>query len=257
MIKIRLYLKTIKIQFLLFFSLVIPATGQIIPDQSLRQESSTVTVIDEFNERIEGGAIRGKNLFHSFQEFNIAEEISTYFVNPNGINNIFSRVTGNNVSHILGKLGVLGNANLFLMNPNGFIFGRDASLDINGSFLGTTASSILFDNEVEFSTENNQEALSLVISQPIGLKFSNAGTIIVRGYGHVLLDIPPFTSAPIQAILEDRPRLSVKSGKSLNFLGGNILFEGGNAVAELSRIELSAIKQGLVNFNIDKNNLKG
>ncbi|WP_339379448.1 MULTISPECIES: hypothetical protein [Okeania] len=37
---------------------------------------------------MEGGVIRGANLFHSFQEFNVGEGRSVYFTNPTGIENI-------------------------------------------------------------------------------------------------------------------------------------------------------------------------
>ena len=116
-------------------------TAQIIPDNTLGTESSVVTP-DNVNgiesDKISGGAVRGSNLFHSFREFNIGEGRGGYFENPAVIKNIFSRVTGNNPSEIMGRLGVLGNANLFFMNPNGIIFGENASLDIRGSFLATT-----------------------------------------------------------------------------------------------------------------------
>lgn len=62
-----------------------------------------------------------------------------YFVNRNGIQNIVSRVTGKEASNILGTLAVEGNANLFLLNPNGILFGKNAQLDVRGSFIGTTA----------------------------------------------------------------------------------------------------------------------
>lgn len=56
-----------------------------------------------------------------------------------------------NPSNILGTLGVLGNANLFLINPNGIIFGQNANLDVRGSFVATTANAIGFGNQGFFS----------------------------------------------------------------------------------------------------------
>jgi filamentous hemagglutinin family protein len=102
--------------------------AQIIPDRSLGAETSrinpNVIIRDLPSTEINGGAIRGTNLFHSFQQFNVDSGRGVYFANPSGIANIFSRVTGSNVFNIFGRLGVLGNANLFLLNPNGIDSGR-------------------------------------------------------------------------------------------------------------------------------------
>ena len=97
--------------------------AQVTPDNTLWNESSVVNTRDETSDSIDGGAVRGQNLFHSFQEFNVDAGRGVYFANPEAVNNIFSRVTGNNVSNILGTLGVDGAANLFLINPNGIVFG--------------------------------------------------------------------------------------------------------------------------------------
>ncbi|MEW5856359.1 MAG: filamentous hemagglutinin N-terminal domain-containing protein, partial [Cyanobacteriota bacterium] len=92
--------------------------AQIVPDNTLGAESSTVTpnvVIRGIpSDQIAGGAIRGANLFHSFEQLSVLKGRGAYFTNPAGIENILSRVTGANRSDILGRLGVLGNANLFL-----------------------------------------------------------------------------------------------------------------------------------------------
>nr|MDJ0636237.1 filamentous hemagglutinin N-terminal domain-containing protein [Xenococcaceae cyanobacterium MO_188.B29] len=159
--------------------------AQIIPDATLGAESSVVTPdnikgID--SERISGGAVRGSNLFHSFQEFNIDEGKGAYFNNPAAIQNIFSRVTGGNPSEIMGRLGVLGNANLFFLNPNGILFGENASLDIRGSFLATTAESILFPDGNKFSALNPEAAplLTVNVQQPIGLEFVSKEGIITN-----------------------------------------------------------------------------
>ncbi|MFY7804691.1 MAG: filamentous hemagglutinin N-terminal domain-containing protein, partial [Limnoraphis robusta] len=129
------------------FSLTpLTTVAQIVPDNSLGNENSVVTpnvnIRGINSNRIDGGAVRGGNLFHSFQEFNIREGRGAYFSNPDNIINILTRVTGGNISEILGTLGVLGNANLFLINPNGIVFGPNARLDVGGSFFATTADGI-------------------------------------------------------------------------------------------------------------------
>ncbi|MBD2663082.1 hypothetical protein B6N60_00627 [Richelia sinica FACHB-800] len=152
------------------------AIAQIIPDNTLGREASKVTNDTKKptlpSQLIEGGAKRGANLFHSFSEFNIAEQSQAYFANPAGVENILSRVTGSNSSQILGKLGVLGNANLFLLNPHGIIFGKNATLDIKGSFFATTADGITLGENGLFSAANPQ-ASNLLSVQP-GALFSQA-----------------------------------------------------------------------------------
>jgi filamentous hemagglutinin family protein len=154
-------------------SLTTSVLAQITPDNSLGTEPSIVTpnVQHQGNaiERIDGGAIRGSNLFHSFQEFNVGNQQRVYFTNPSGIENILGRVTGNQASKIFGTLGVLGGANLYLINPNGIVFGKDARLDISGSFFASTSNRLLFENGEKFSTQNPTAPPLLTINQPLGL----------------------------------------------------------------------------------------
>ncbi|MGH2416665.1 MAG: filamentous hemagglutinin N-terminal domain-containing protein, partial [Microcystaceae cyanobacterium] len=156
--------------FVLPLSLTVcsPAIAQIVPDGTLGSESSTVKQ-DNINgfpsDVIEGGAARGANLFHSFSEFNVGEGRGAYFANPAAIENILSRVTGGNLSNILGTLGVLGNANLFFINPNGIVFGPNARLDLRGSFVASTADSLLFENGFEFSASNPQAPPLLTVDR--------------------------------------------------------------------------------------------
>lgn len=56
---------------------------------------------------IDGGLQQGDNLFHSFEEFNVDEGATVLFQDP-GVANILGRVTGNQLSEILGTLGVTG-----------------------------------------------------------------------------------------------------------------------------------------------------
>ena len=153
--------------------------AQIVPDGTLGAERSQVTPIAPSTDRIDGGAGRGANLFHSFQEFNVRDGRGIYFANPVTVQNIFSRVTGGTVSNINGTLGVLGNANLYLLNPNGIIFGPNARLDIAGSFFASTESGFTFPDGSEFSATNPQAAPLLTVSLTPGLQrgIAEGGTL--------------------------------------------------------------------------------
>ncbi|MEG4850727.1 filamentous hemagglutinin N-terminal domain-containing protein [Microcoleus sp. B5-D4] len=237
---------------LFVFLLLFPSKtfAQIIPDNTLGPESSR-TVPDTINnlpsDRITGGATRGVNLFHSWREFNIREGRGAYFENPSGIANIFTRVTGGNPSNILGTLGVLGNGNLFLINPKGIIFGPNARLDLRGSFIGSTADSIVFNNGFEFSSTNPQTSPLLTVNIPVGLRFrDNAGAIVNQSTALGKVNLPA-SAVPIP--ISDRVGLAVEPGQTLALIGGDIQLQGGNLTASGGQILLgSATSPGLVNF---------
>jgi filamentous hemagglutinin family protein len=202
------------------------AQSNIVPDPTVG-----TTVIQNFFgfpiEAIRGGAERGQNLFHSFQEFNISPDRAAFFLIPNGtIQNVFARVTGRNLSQIDGILATrldgsfaASNANLFLMNPNGIIFGPGAQLDVGGSFVATTANAIQFGESGLFSA-----------SQPAS---SN------------LLSINPsaflFNAIANRAGIESRANLRVPDGYSLSLLGGTVTLDGGGLFAPGGRVELGGV----------------
>ncbi|WP_013334802.1 filamentous hemagglutinin N-terminal domain-containing protein [Gloeothece verrucosa] len=214
--------------------------AQIIPDQSLPNNSHT-TINNNIIE-ITGGTRAGTNLFHSFQEFSLQTGNTAYFNNALTIQNIFSRVTGGNVSYINGLLQTNGTANLFFLNPNGIIFGPNAALNIGGSFLATTASSIYFADGLKFSSTPSKNPL-LTVNIPIGLEFNNSAPIQINSQGHNLI----VSSFPVSKFPTEG--LQVNSGKTLAILGGDISLNGGILSTANGRVELGAIRSGKVNIN--------
>ena len=223
--------------------------AQITPDATLGAESSVVkpnTAVRGLPaELIEGGALRGTNLFHSFQEFNVGNGQRVYFANPTGIENILSRITGNNLSNILGTLGVNGSANLFLINPNGIIFGQNARLDIAGSFVASTANSFVFENGLQFSATNPQAPPILTIKVTPGLQYglnqpkatiANAGSLAV-GQNLTLaagnLDLQGQLQAGKDLTLQAQDTVKVRDSVVNPFIaaaGGKLLVQGNQIV---------------------------
>ncbi len=184
------------------------AIAQITPDATLGTDASRVTPNVDIQgvpgDRIDGGALRGTSLFHSFSDFNVGEGQRVYFANPASVANILSRVTGSNLSEILGTLGVDGGANLFLLNPNGIIFGENARLDVAGSFVASTANRLAFGNGVEFSATNPEAPPLLTLNVTPGLQYGS----------------------PPQGRIANAGNLAVAPGQTLTLLGTTVTSTG-------------------------------
>ncbi len=198
---------------LMLLAVAQPGLGQVTVDASLGVEGAVLRpglglpngdTAAQPGFRIQGGAVRGANLFHSFEQFNVADGQWVFFDNPLGIEQILTRVTGNEPSQILGTLGVDGPANLFLLNPQGIRFGPDAQLDLSGSFTASTAERLDFANGSTFRAVLPEASL-LTMSAPVGVQLG--------------------TSVP-QGDLQNQASLAIANGQQLTLLGNNLLNQG-------------------------------
>jgi filamentous hemagglutinin family protein len=141
----------------------------------------------------------GANLFHSFGNFNVPTNNIANFLNgvsfdvngnplPTGLQttNILGRVTGGTISDIFGAIQTsgFGSANLFLMNPAGFIFGPNASVNVGGMVTFTTANHLKFADNMSFNAVPDVASDALLSALPVvafGFIGSNPHAIDFKG----------------------------------------------------------------------------
>lgn len=182
----------------------------------------TKTIINQngnqFN--ITGGVLSSDqaNLFHSFSQFSLNQNQIANFISQPQIKNILARVVGGNASIINGLIEVTGgNANLFLMNPAGIVFGTHAQLNVPASFTATTATGIGFGNNVSFNaTGLNDYALLVGNPQNFAFQISQPGSVINAGV------------------------LQVAQGQNLLLLGGNAI-NTGTLTASSGNLTIAAV----------------
>ncbi|MGF2036843.1 MAG: filamentous hemagglutinin N-terminal domain-containing protein [Nostoc sp. CmiVER01] len=217
------------------------SVAQITPDGTLPNNSNVK--LEGNTSIIEGGTTRGANLFHSFAEFSVLNGSTALFNNAPNIQNILTRVTGKSFSNIDGLIRANGTANLFLLNPNGIIFGANARLDIGGSFLATTASSFKWSDGSTFSATNPQPPSELLAINPSALFFNQLQTAKIENRST--------TNAG-----NNLKGLRVPDGRSLLLVGGDIVLDGGSLNALGGLVELAGVSgNGIVGLNVDSQDL--
>src|SRR4029079_804400 len=157
----------------------------------------------------------GTNLFPSFGDFNVPTNNIANFLNNSGLptSNILGRITGstgNNptVSSIYGTIQTtgFGNANLFLMNPAGFLFGPNATVNVGGMVSFTSADYLRLTDNARFNAIRGP-ADALLTAAPVaafGFLGSNPGAITVQG-----------------------SQLTVAERTGISLIGGNITIQSG------------------------------
>jgi len=190
---------------LLSLGLILGSIGQALAQVVVDNSFGTGATLAGPNFQIPDslGKTVGGNLFHSFTEFSIQTGSSATFTGPDTIDNVLGRITGGSVSEINGliKSDITG-ANLYLMNPNGFLFGENAKVDVDGSFtvstrerinLGKDGSFLAADSNKSVFTASPPQAFGFLGDNPAGNITFNGTRLVTSGHvnvagGEVLLD---------------------------------------------------------------------
>jgi filamentous hemagglutinin family protein len=190
--------------------------------QSIAPDGSLGTIVSPGpNFTITGGTPVGTNLFHSFDRFSLATGESA-IVNNGTATLVFARVTGGSISSIDGLFGTQTHAGLFLLNPSGIILGPNAALNLNGSFLATTANSIQFADGRSFDLTTPAGLLSMTL--PTGLQMGlNPTEVAVRPRS---VDLTPGPA------------------HSIALVGGDVSLEAASIMVDGGRISLAALAGG-------------
>ncbi|MBW4455495.1 MAG: S-layer family protein [Nostoc indistinguendum CM1-VF10] len=171
------------------------------------------------------------------------------FNNALDIQNIISRVTGGSVSNIDGIIRTLGTANLFLINPNGIVFGQNAQLNVGGSFLASTANALQFGNRGFFSATEQNISSPLLTINPSALLFNQINQ-------NAAIQNSSVAFAGTDPAGFDALGLRVPNGKSLLLVGGNVSMDGGRLNANGGQVELGGLAEpGTVLLGVDGDNL--
>jgi filamentous hemagglutinin family protein len=167
----------------------------------------------------------GSNLFHSFGLFNVGEGDVANFLNDSGLptSNIIGRVTGGTSSSIFGTIRTtdFGSANLYLINPSGWIFGATASLDVRGGFYVSTADYVRFSDGAKFYADLAQNS-ALTYAAPAAFGF---------------LDTHPPAKISVQGAF-----LQVDPGQTLSLVGGDVdVTEGAALIAPGGVVQIGSV----------------
>src|SRR5579872_1353915 len=144
-----------------------PAGGQVVAGSASVQYGNTTVITQHSNSAIV-----------NWQSFSIAPNETTQFVQPSSSSVILNRVIGADASQIMGTLK--SNGAVFLVNPNGVLFGPNSHVNV-GSLLVTTAAI----SNADFMSGNYH-----FTNAPDGSTITNQGHITVAQAGYAALVAP-------------------------------------------------------------------
>ena len=164
------------------------------------------------------GSTRGGNLFHSFEKFGVPKGDAVTFEGPGDVQRVIGRVTGPQSTQIHGTLrSTMPNASVWLLNPNGVVVGKNATIDVPGALRLSTADELRFEDGSTFSARDVAGS-SLTAANP-------------RAFG--------FLGGPIGTLSVEAPSLEAGSVDLSNFRPGSLALVGGQVSIQGTQVNVA------------------
>lgn len=178
----------------------------------------------------------GTNLFHSFGDFSVGTNNVARFLNDSGLatNNILSRVTGGHVSNIFGEINTANfpNANLYLINPAGVVFGATASLNVSGSVYVSTADYLRLADGLRFNAVPGPQDAILSQAPVVAFGFLNPHPRPITVQGATL---------ETKVVQAGPPGALHPVGTTLALVGGDITVSGSTLKTPSGQVQMVSV----------------
>ncbi|EBF0870281.1 filamentous hemagglutinin N-terminal domain-containing protein [Salmonella enterica] len=205
----------------------LPTGGQIVGGQGSISTSGNQMTIHQ----------QTQNMATNWHSFDIGKNNTVQFVQPDSSSVALNRVTGASGSQIMGTLKA--NGQVFILNPNGVLFGKDARVNVGGLVASTKNISTADFMKGQYSLSGSGNPGAQVVNQGsltttkggyivlAGERVSNSGTVTTPGGKTVLaagktvtlqLDNGGLTSVSVNgsvvnALVENRGLISATNGQ--------------------------------------------
>ncbi|EPD0210839.1 filamentous hemagglutinin N-terminal domain-containing protein [Salmonella enterica] len=205
----------------------LPTGGQIVGGQGNISTSGNQMTIHQ----------QTQNMATNWHSFDIGKNNTVQFVQPDSSSVALNRVTGASGSQIMGTLKA--NGQVFILNPNGVLFGKDARVNVAGLVASTKNINTADFMKGQYTLSGEGNPGSQVVNQGslttskggyivlAGERVSNSGTVTTTGGKTVLaagetvtlqLDNGGLTSVSVDgsvvnALVENRGLISASNGQ--------------------------------------------
>lgn len=146
----------------------LPTGGQIVGGQGSISTSGNQMTIHQ----------QTQNMATNWHSFDIGKNNTVQFVQPNSSSVALNRVTGASGSQIMGILKA--NGQVFILNPNGVLFGKNARVDVGGLVASTKNISTTDFMKGQYTLSGSGNPGAQVVNQG-SLTTSKGGYIVLAG----------------------------------------------------------------------------